>query len=259
LLREESRQIADRLLEHFPEDPQAHDAAGSIRYWLGEVDAARKLWEECLTLDAAYVDARISLGMLMFESGKFAEAETTLRSALQQSPGHPQAVYLLGSAMLNQGKLAETVDLLEGNRSGGSAPVPNLVLLGQTYLQLKDAAKARDCFQSAIDAAPEYPNAYFGLAAALSRLGQQEEATAYRQKFRELQTQQLRQGIEQGRGYNDLQSTSTELAETYFAVASLYAARGELQVAEEVVQLALRLDPNNAQYQQAYAVIRGNR
>jgi Tfp pilus assembly protein PilF len=164
----------------------------------------------------------------------------------------------LANSLLNQGKLAEVVELLEANRSGGSAPAPNLILLGQAYLQRQQAEEARACFLEALQAAPEDANGYFGLATACARLGQKEQAARYREEFRNLQARQLRDGIEQGRDYDDLRSTSGELAETWVAAASLYASQGEQKVAEQAVRRALRLDPTNARYQQTLEAIREN-
>jgi tetratricopeptide (TPR) repeat protein len=135
---------------------------------------------------------RIAIGMLRFESGQFAEAEQMLMDAFLQAPAHPQASYLLASSLLNQGKLDDTVEVLRASLSIHPQSVPNLVLLGQVQLQQKQPAEAKESFLAASRFAPDYANAWFGLATACVQLGQQEEAATHRATFQQLQRQQLR-------------------------------------------------------------------
>jgi tetratricopeptide (TPR) repeat protein len=243
----DARQAADLLMERFASDPGALHMAGQLYYQLGDTAAAVRLWQECLQRNPNDGDARIAIGMLRFESGEFAEAEQVLMDVFLQAPGHPQASYLLASSLLNQGKLDDTAEVLRASLSIHPQSVPNLVLLGQVLLQQKQPAEAKESFLAASRLAPDYANAWFGLASACVQLGQQEEAATHRATFQQLQRQQLREEIEQTRDYDDQRATKQDLAATYAAVGRFYLERSDEAAAEHHWQLALQLDEGNHQ------------
>jgi tetratricopeptide (TPR) repeat protein len=240
----EAAQLAARLLEQFPDDVRAVELAGSIQYRIGQTAAALQSWERCLRLDPRAADVRLSRGTFYIESGDFVQAESELRTAWAQSP-NSHVAHLLGQALLNQGKGAEAVEVLERSLVADRRAVPNLVVLGQAYLQQKQDAKARECFLAATREAPAFANAYFGLAAACARLGEPTEAARYRDKFHQLQSQHLQEGIAQSKRYNDVRTTQQSVAEAYVAAGRLYLSRGDERAAEQHWTRAAELDPQD--------------
>lgn len=241
------RRVAHLLIAGFPFEPRALYLAGQVHYQLGETDAAVRLWQDCLRQDPRFRDARIAIGMLMFESGEFGEAEQMLIDAFMQAPADPQASFLLASALLKQGKLEDTEQVLRASLSIQADSVPNQVLLGQVLLQQKRPAEAKENFLTASRLAPEYANAWFGLAAACAQLDQQDEAAQHRQMFQHLQRQQLREEIEQTKDYDDRRAMKQELAMTCAAAGRWYLERGDEAQAQQHWQLALQLDDSNPQ------------
>jgi tetratricopeptide (TPR) repeat protein len=239
------RRVAHLLIAGFALEPRALYLAGQVHYQLGETDAAVRLWQDCLRQDPRFRDARIAIGMLMFESGEFAEAEQMLIDAFLQAPADPQASFLLASALLKQGKLDDTEQVLRASLSIQPDSVPNQVLLGQVLLQQKRSAEAKESFLTASRLAPEYANAWFGLAAACAQLGQQDEAVQHREMFQHLQRKQLREEIEQAKDYDDQQAMQQDLAVTCAAAGRWYLERGDDAQAEQHWQLALQLDDSN--------------
>ncbi|MCL4201734.1 MAG: tetratricopeptide repeat protein [Pirellulaceae bacterium] len=244
-LLDDTRQTAASLLERFPDDPRVWDVAGRLRYLQGDTIAAVEMWEKCLQIEPQYLEARIAIGTLQFESGRFADAEQTLLAAFLQAPANGRAAYVLASTLLNQGKLEETVEVLQGHLSIDPQSLPSQVLLGQTLLQQKRPAAAKECYLAATRLAPTYANAWFGLATACSRLGQTEEAAEYRRKFQQLQRNELQQGMDQTRGYSDLRTTGETVAEVYVTAGRIYQERGDDADAERHWQRALTLDDAN--------------
>lgn len=242
---QQARRVAHLLIAGFPDEPRALYLAGQVHYQLGETDAAVRLWQDCLRQDPRFRDARIAIGMLMFESGEFAEAEQMLIDAFMQAPADPQASLLLASALLKQGKLDDTEQVLRASLSIQPDSVPNQVLLGQVLLQQKRPAEAKESFLTASRLAPEYANAWFGLAAACAQLGQQDEAAEHRQMFQHLQRQQLREEIEQTKDYDDRRATKQDLAVTCATAGRWYLERGDEAQARQHWQLALQLDGSN--------------
>jgi predicted Zn-dependent protease len=100
---------------------------------------------------------------------------------------------------------------------------------------------------TATQLAPQYPNAYFGLAAACDGLERADEAAQHRRKFRELQAAQLRQSIEQTGRYDDVSSTRQDIADCYLAAGRLYLESGDESAAEQHAKRALELAPDNEQ------------
>jgi tetratricopeptide (TPR) repeat protein len=241
----EAQDTAEMLVERFPDDPRAWDLLARLHHQCGDTSAAVALWERCLQLQPQYLDARIAIGMLQFESGRFADAEPTLLAAFLQAPASGQAAYLLASTLLNQGKLEETVEVLRGHLSIDPQSVPSQVLLGQALLQQKQPAVAKECFLAATRLAPDYTNAWFGLATACSRLGQAGGAAEYRRKFQQLQKEQLVQGMEQTRGYDDLHATGESVGEIYVTAGRIYQEHGDVANAERHWRRALTLDDGN--------------
>jgi tetratricopeptide (TPR) repeat protein len=249
--------MASRLVERFSDDGRALDMAAKLHNRLGDTPHAVSIWEQCLTLAPNHVEARVSLGKVRFEAGDFTQAEAALRPVAAQVPADAEAAFLLGSALFHQGKFSETVQVLENCRA---ASVPNLaseVLLGQAFLALRRHERAKACFLAAIELAPEYPNAYFGLASACDALGEADEAARHRRKFRELQADQLRQAIDQTGRYDDERTTRQDLAEFYVAAGRLYLERGDEAAAQQHWRQALELDSQNergrAELAQLYA------
>ncbi len=241
----EAQDTAEMLVERFPHDPRAWDVLARLHHQCGNASAAVEMWEKCLQIEPQYLEARIAIGTLQFESGRFADAEQTLLAAFLQAPANGRAAYVLASTLLNQGKLEETVEVLQGHLSIDPQSIPSQVLLGQTLLQQKRPAAAKECYLAATRLAPNYANAWFGLATACSRLGQAEEAAECRRKFQQLQQNDLQQGMEQTRGYSDLRATGETVAEVYLTAGRIYQDRGDDADAERHWQRALTLDDAN--------------
>jgi tetratricopeptide (TPR) repeat protein len=59
-------------------------------------------------------DATFNQGIILWNTGKIAEAKVKFEEAIKMNPNHPEAHYQLGMALLNEGKLAEAVAEFEG-------------------------------------------------------------------------------------------------------------------------------------------------
>jgi cellulose synthase operon protein C len=239
--------MVDGLAARFPGDVLALDLAAKLRQSLGDTQEAVKIWEQCLAQDPDFAEASVSIGKVRFEAGDFSRAEAVLRPVVARAPDNAEASFVLASSLFSQGKTAETVQVLENSRAATTATVANEVLLGQAYLRLRQHDRAKACFLTATQQASEYPNAYFGLAAACDALGQADEAALHRRKFRELQAAQLRQSIEQTGRYDDVRSTRQDIANFYLAAGRLCLAHGDAAAAEQHAKQALELAPDNEQ------------
>lgn len=253
-------EIAAGLLARFPSHPQAYNLAGQLYARFGLLEEAKTLWQASLDLNPSNTQIRTALASVLLESGDFAKAESILKEAYQQSPT-PSIAYMLGTSLLNQGRLTEAEKSLTASIKQSPASFPNLVLLGQVLLQLRQPESAKQKFLAAAELAPDNPNVWFGLANACQAIGDMDEAASHRIRFNELQQQQLQSEITQAKAAGTITSLHDELAQDCFQVGLFYLEMGNRTETEKHWTTCLRLSPNDINTRFAIARIwndRGN-
>jgi tetratricopeptide (TPR) repeat protein len=240
-LIQEATAVAQRLLEQYPSDAAAVATVARLHRQLGDADLAVSDWQRCLALDPEFVYAYVGIGSVWVERGEYEKAEAVLRKAQAVAPDSSQVAVLLATALTNQGNLRETVALLEARTRDANAPMPCFLLLGQAYLQLKDYAKAKPCFEAAVRMAPEFANAHYGLAMSCTRLGRQQEAQEHMKRFQEAETSRLARQIEDGKQRDDAASVRKSVADAHAAAAAICSAHGNASNAERHRREADRL------------------
>jgi predicted O-linked N-acetylglucosamine transferase (SPINDLY family) len=111
------------------------------------------------------------------ERNDFRFAEKAAREALARSPADAEALYLLGSTLLFEGRTPEALEPLEQaaarlQRRGVG------YRLGHCLLALGDAARAEQALRRETQAHPDYANAHNALGVALVNQSKHEEALA---------------------------------------------------------------------------------
>jgi tetratricopeptide (TPR) repeat protein len=124
------------------------------------------------------------------------------------------------------------------------------IILGQAYLQAEDYDNARQQFAAAVAAAPRLANAHYGLANALTGLGQTELALKHREAYAQLKQEEYA-ALDHRRGAGreiekvDPAEVRGVVAEFCLRAGKRYAHHGRLKEAETHWLQALRLDPRN--------------
>jgi len=103
--------------------------------------------------------------------GDLSRADSLYREVLAAHPGHLDAEYLLGTALLQLGRFGEAVERLRAvaAQRGDVPDVHNN--LGVTYKALGDWENAARSFQAALKADPRYAQALFNLGAVMEHRG----------------------------------------------------------------------------------------
>jgi tetratricopeptide (TPR) repeat protein len=104
-------------------------------------------------------------------NGELAQAESLYREFLAVNPGHLDAEYLLGTALLQLGRFAEAVERLKiVIAKRGDVPDAHNNL-GVAYKALGDWEHAARSFQAALKINPQYGQALFNLGAVMEHRG----------------------------------------------------------------------------------------
>ena len=111
------------------------------------------------------------------ERNDFRFAERAAREALARTPSDPEALYLLGSTLLFEGRFAEARGPLEAAAAGPSRRGVRY-RLGHCYLALGDAARAEQVLRAETEEYPQSANAHNTLGVALVNQDKHAEALA---------------------------------------------------------------------------------
>lgn len=242
-LRDEQLQAARKLLEAFPGNDDATFLAGIIHYEQGDSAKAIELWELSVKLDPTRADAYERLGYATLLREDRAKAMASYQKAHELDPKLEEPPLRIAQIHVDQGKPREAAEILE--KAGLRSPQAHR-LLGQAYQQLKDFERARQSFEAAVALKPDFAEAYYGLAVTCSRLGDQDKAREYRNKFDAFKTESQTVGRRMRSEFNPLAVTRQSVSHTHTDVGRVYRSQGKVQEAEKLWRRAAELDPKNA-------------
>ena len=124
-------------------------------------DAATRLRPH-LTRMPGDVEARLLLARALIESGAVDEAVQELEESLAASAGDPEVLFTLATGYLRRNDVAAADRLLE--RLAKERPAPQTwVLIGRTYRDFGEDAKARAALERALELDPKVRRAYYYL------------------------------------------------------------------------------------------------
>lgn len=95
---------AERALMHLPKDGLAVFALGEVALKTGDLPAAEKYFREMVDIAPNAPDGHFYLALTLARQGRLAEAETELRSALEQDPKQVDTLLLLYDVLRSQGR-----------------------------------------------------------------------------------------------------------------------------------------------------------
>lgn len=185
-LAEEARTLAAWIRARHPDRPQSTALAATIAAEQGDQETAATLWLAHLDRHPESAEGWYRLGLYAVKEGRDAEAAEWLERARKLDPTLPDLQGHLGRCLLKLDRVDEAGVVLEpaiGDDRGGAV---RLFHLGHARLRQGRESEARAAFQGAIDRAPSYTGAWYGLATALSRLGLADDAERARAEFRRL-------------------------------------------------------------------------
>lgn len=182
----EARRLGDRVRTRHGSRPQSVALFASILGESGDHEAAAAAWRAHLERDPGTAEGWYRLGLLEARAGNDEEAAAMLERAIGLDASLPDVQSHLGRTLLKLDRVDEAARVLEpavGDDRGGAV---RLFHLGHARLAQGRADEAHAAFRGAVDRAPAYTGAWYGLATAAARLGRDAEAEEAREEFRRL-------------------------------------------------------------------------
>ncbi|HJZ65555.1 MAG TPA: tetratricopeptide repeat protein [Candidatus Acidoferrum sp.] len=237
----EAEAEAKGILQRDPNDVQTRRLLGHIYLRsLGDangsgqteaVTRAVEQFKEVVRLDPADTESALWLARLYRLQNKHDKAEEVLRGILKTDPDNEAGVEQLTQLLLDQGKSAEAVALLENVTEKTSSPTL-LDLLGDAYTQTNDLAKAEGAYRKASELDPSELSHQRGLGQTLLSEEKYQDALKVYQRLADLMPDD---------------------SDVYLRIAQIYRELHQLDKAEETLTKARQYLPGSldVMYQEA--------
>ena len=229
----EAEAEAQGLLKRDPNDVQTRRLLGHIYLRsLGEsngngqseaVTRAVEQFKEVVKLDPSDTESALWLARLYRLQNRHEQAEGVLRGILKSDPDNEAGVEQLTQLLLDQGKSADAVALLESVTGKTSSPTL-LDLLGDAYTQTKDLAKAETAYRKAVEIDPSEVSHQRGLGQTLLSEEKYPEALKVYQRLADLMPDD---------------------SDVYLRIAQIYRELHQLDKAEETLTKARQFAPGS--------------
>src|SRR5271168_3049207 len=226
---------ATEILKRDPNDVQSRRLLGRIYLRsLGDLNSgngaqsemvqrAIEQYREIYKLDPTDSESALWLARLYRLHNDHDKAEAVLQSMLKDDPENEAAIEQLTQLLLDEGKSAEAVALLEGISQ--HSPSPTLLdLLGDAYTQSHDLAKAEQAYRKAVDLDPSELSHQRGLGQTLMSEEKFSDALVVYQKLADLMPDD---------------------SDVYLRIAQIYRELHQLDKAEENLVKARQYAPGS--------------
>lgn len=188
-------------------------------------------FEAALTIDAAFVPARVNLAIARMYEPDLPAAVKAATAAAEASSAPPHATFVLGLIARSENREEDALAAFRRVLQADPDDVASLVNLGQLLLQRRAYAEAVPVFGKAVELEPYNVSALYNLAVAQTRAGQRELGAATTAKFQVLRetgygTTYSNTYMEQGRYAEAILSTGAEADVAPTPTALTYATAG---------------------------------
>jgi tetratricopeptide (TPR) repeat protein len=223
----EAERELSSILRVAPDEPVALNLLGTIRAKQGRLPEAEKLFVRAVRSDHRYVGAHMNLAYLYSLMGQPANTISELKTVLLLDPKNGEALDRLARLLLARGQFAEGIKALE--QAEASQPLSDtlLVLLGDAYLKIGNAASAEASYQRALEQQDDNTDAVIGLAQAAQLKGDVSAVSLYLARARKM--------------------TATS-PDTLYRFALVALGAGLYEEANGTLLAAIKLNPNDATY-----------
>ena len=246
LLKKEEMELAQRVLKDFPNSDDSYVLIGDLYSRHANTAEAFKFWEKSLEMNPNRFDVYRNMGLSALQTEEFDKAIEFGRKALEIQPNASGVRSNIAKALMDSGKYSEAITVLEEEIRLSPKSVLAHFQLAEAYLQQREYDKAKKYYEETIKLQPNHSHAYHGLITVCARLKQVDKAMEYRATFKKLRSKQFYAYM--GRQWDsiaDMESLRKGVARTYLDAERIYRNSGNTAKAEELLNKATGLDPNN--------------
>jgi len=158
------RELLDALRTD-PDNPVFLDSLGLAYRRLGDFAAAIRTYRRAVELSPSDADTRYDLAVTLKEAGRIDEAFSAAQDALQKDASRPEALDILGIALLAKGKPGEALAQFDRAAAIDPRDARTENNRGNVLRELKRPAEAEAAYRRAILLAPRYADPWNGLGA----------------------------------------------------------------------------------------------
>jgi tetratricopeptide (TPR) repeat protein len=258
-----------------PASAQAHLNLGIALVDQFDRPGGFKEFSEAARLDPNLAAAHYNLGRFFFETGKYEDADRELQTAIRLRPDDAGALYFLALTAKQENQVERSTALLQKVVAAQPDNTDAQYLLGQNMEHSGDSAAAIEHWKAAVHADPNHSQALYNLAKALNKT-HDPEAKQYQDRFDALQkSQQIAdrvselgnfaleaanaqnwpQAVEQMNEAIQLCGNCPQSAHLHKNLGLFYRRTGNIGEAKKELRTALQLAPNDADAQNALAML----
>ena len=246
-LKEEEMELARYMMKEFPDSDGSYMLMGDLYARHGNSTEAVKFWEKSLEIDPTQFDAWRNMGRIALEKEQFDQAVEYLRKALEIRADTADLRSDIAKALMDSGKYAEAITELQDEIKIFPSSFTACFQLAEAYRQQKEYDKAIEHYEQTIRLEPEHGHAHYGLAMVYTRMGQRDNAQEHLADFRKLRDKAASAYSDRQIGPREyMVSLRASVVKTYLDAERLYRDSGNTAKAEELLNRASGINPNNA-------------
>lgn len=244
-LADEAITACERLVEAFPERPQAHALLAVTLGKVGRKRDARKCWEDVIQLDARFAEAWLSVGKILSESGQYERAEEFLREAIKLDASIASAYHELTNVLLQLNKGDEALKFAQEGVRRFPENCHSHYWLGLAHSHRKEYQDACDHLKKAVEIEPNWSFPYYPLAMAYMHLGLTEQAAEYRRQTAKIKNESSQADRAHVRQYDDEARHRYIAGQTHLLAAALALQFEAPDLAEAYILRAAAVSPDD--------------
>ena len=180
---EDAADVYRRILEQWPDHPDALHYSGVLAHQQGRSDEGLALIERSLALTPVHADGHNNRGIILKACGRIDEAEEAYRAAIAINPRHANAYSNLGVLLRGEKKFAEAEAAYRAAIEIDPNHIDAYHNLGALLAARNRHPEAMKCFSKVTVLSPSHREARRLLAAAHCALGEPEKAVAIFEKW----------------------------------------------------------------------------
>lgn len=274
-------QECNTALQIDSKSPEANYNMGQVLKEQGKLDDAANAFRAAIKIDGNFSDAYTGLGLCKLSQESLAEAQDAFKHAIQINSGNSTAHYGLGKTYLKLGQLDAAIKELNTSLYQYPNSGPARLAMGEAYEAQGNTVAAIKEYQQSISIKPENTAAYLHIADIREGRGDTEFSIAELRSALELMptNPELRQRIgdeclsldkldQAIKEYQTILSSTPNsvpaaqgLTRAYYLKAqkdsaNAFLSSNDYEQAEQMIQQAINLNPNNMELRLAQAKMR---